>query len=72
MPINNSLKPVKLPSSLGLNEKINTEFIDHLDAIKVTLTNSPSFDDLCDYFRSPNIWKKDNTGWKLRKSLEKI
>ena len=49
MPINNSLKPVKLPSSLGLNEKINTEFIDHLDAIKVTLTNSPSFDDLRDY-----------------------
>ena len=49
MPINNSLEPVKLPASLGLNEKINTEFIDHLDVIKVTLTNSPSFDDLCDY-----------------------
>ena len=49
MPINNNLKPVSLPASLGLNEKINTKFIDHLNAIKVTLTNSPSFDSLCDY-----------------------
>lgn len=49
MPINNSLEPVKLPASLGLDKEINTEFIDHLDAIQVTLTNSPSFDDLCDY-----------------------
>ena len=49
MPINNNLEPVKLPASLGLNEKINTEFVDHLDEIQVTLTNSPSFDDLCDY-----------------------
>jgi len=35
-------------------------------------TQANYFDDLCDYFRSPNIWKKDNTGWKVRKSLEKI
>ena len=29
------------------------------------------FDDLCDSFRSPNIWKKTNNGWSLRKTVDK-
>ena len=49
MPINNKLKQVNLPASLGLNEPINTEFNDHLFSIKVKLVNAPSFDELCDY-----------------------
>ncbi len=27
------------------------------------------FDDHCDFFRSPHIWKKTNEGWKLRNKI---
>ena len=31
--------------------------------------NQDYFDDLCDSFRSPHIWKKTNLGWVPRKSI---
>jgi len=33
--------------------------------------NNEYFDDLCDTFRSSNIWKKTNLGWELRKPVDK-
>ena len=27
------------------------------------------FDNLCDHFRSPHIWKKTNSGWELRNKV---
>tara|TARA_B110000037_G_scaffold217954_1_gene280023 strand:- start:3923 stop:5221 length:1299 start_codon:yes stop_codon:yes gene_type:complete len=31
--------------------------------------NKEYFDDLCDHFRSPHIWKKTNLGWELRSEV---
>ena len=49
MPINNDLPVVKLPTDLGLNEPVNTEFKDHLDSIKVKLVSCPSLEELRNY-----------------------
>jgi thymidylate synthase (FAD) len=49
MPLNNNLEPVKLPTTLGINDSISTSFTDHLDAIKVNLVNSPSIEELRSY-----------------------
>ena len=49
MPINNDLPVVKLPTDLGFNEPIKTEFHDHLDSIKTKLVSSPSLEELRNY-----------------------
>ena len=49
MPINNDLPVVKLPTGLGFNEPIKTEFHDHLDSIKTKLVSSPSLEELRNY-----------------------
>tara|TARA_Y100000592_G_scaffold101160_1_gene186190 strand:+ start:10617 stop:11573 length:957 start_codon:yes stop_codon:yes gene_type:complete len=49
MPINNDLPVVKLPTDLGFNEQIKTEFHDHLDSIKTKLVSSPSLEELRNY-----------------------
>ena len=49
MPINNDLPVVKLPTGLGFNEPIKTEFHDHLDSIKTKLVSSPSIEELRNY-----------------------
>jgi len=49
MPINNDLPVVKLPTDLGFNEPIKTEFHDHLDSIKTKLVSSPSIEELRNY-----------------------
>lgn len=49
MPKNNSLKPVDLPMVKRFGEKPTTKFKNNLDAIKVTLMQAPSMDDLRKY-----------------------
>ena len=49
MPINNDLPVVKLPTGLGFDEPIKTEFHDHLDSIKTKLVSSPSIEELRNY-----------------------
>lgn len=49
MPKNNSLEPVALPMALRFGEKPKTEFKNNLDAIKVTLMQAPTMDDLRKY-----------------------
>ena len=49
MPKNNSLEPVDLPMALRFGEKPKTEFKNNLDAIKVTLMQAPTMDDLRRY-----------------------
>jgi thymidylate synthase (FAD) len=49
MPINNDLPVVKLPTDLGFDEPINTEFYDHLDAIRTKLVSCPSIEELRNY-----------------------
>ena len=49
MPKNNNLEPVDLPMALRFGEKPTTEFKNNLDAIKVTLMQAPSMDDLRKY-----------------------
>ena len=49
MPKNNNLEPVKLPMALRFGEKPTTEFKNNLDAIKVTLMQAPTMDDLREY-----------------------
>ena len=49
MPINNDLPVVKLPTGLGFDEQIKTEFHDHLDSIKTKLVSSPSLEELRNY-----------------------
>ena len=49
MPINNELPVVELPTGLGFNEPIKTEFHDHLDSIKTKLVSSPSIEELRNY-----------------------
>ena len=49
MPINNDLPVVKLPTGLGFDEPIKTEFHDHLDSIKTKLVSSPSLEELRNY-----------------------
>lgn len=49
MPKNNNLEPVTLPMALRFGEKPTTKFKNNLDAIKVTLLQAPSMDDLRKY-----------------------
>ena len=49
MPKNNSLEQVKLPMALRFGEKPTTQFKNNLDAIKVTLMQAPTMDDLRKY-----------------------
>lgn len=49
MPKNNNLEPVKLPMKLRFGEKPVTKFKNNLDAIKVTLMQAPTMDDLRKY-----------------------
>ena len=49
MPMNNELEPVKLPMKVRFGEKPTTQFKNNLDAIKVTLMQAPSMDDLRKY-----------------------
>ena len=49
MPINNDLPVVKLPTGLGFDEPIKTEFHDHLDSIKTKLVSCPSIEELRNY-----------------------
>lgn len=49
MPKNNNLEPVKLPMTLRFGEKPVTKFKNNLDAIKVTLMQAPTMDDLRKY-----------------------
>lgn len=49
MPKNNNLEPVKLPMELKFGVKPATEFKNNLDAIKVTLLQAPTMDDLRKY-----------------------
>ena len=58
MPINNDLPVVKLPTDLGFNEPIKTEFHDHLDSIKTKLVSSPSLEELRNYIPDfcPATW----------------
>ena len=49
MPKNNNLEQVKLPMALRFGEKPTTEFKNNLDAIKVTLMQAPTMDDLREY-----------------------
>lgn len=49
MPKNNNVKAVPLPMVQRWGEKPKTEFKNNLDAIKVTLINAPSMDDLRGY-----------------------
>ena len=49
MPKHNELKPVELPMIKRFGEKPTTEFKNNLDAIKVTLMQAPSMDDLRKY-----------------------
>ena len=49
MPINNDLPVVELPTGLGFNEPIKTEFHDHLDSIKTKLVSCPSIEELRNY-----------------------
>lgn len=49
MPKNNNLEPVKLPMNIRFGEKPTTEFKNNLSAIKVTLMDAPTMDDLRKY-----------------------
>lgn len=49
MPKNNELKQVQLPMKLRFGEKPKTNFKNNLDAIKITLLQAPSMDDLRKY-----------------------
>ena len=49
MPINNELSVVELPTGLGFDEPIKTEFHDHLDSIKTKLVSCPSIEELRNY-----------------------
>lgn len=49
MPKNNDLTPVKLPMEIRFGERPKTNFKNNLDAIKVTLMQAPSMDDLRKY-----------------------
>lgn len=49
MPQNNNLEPVKLPMVVRFNEDPTTDFKNNLDAIKITLMQAPSMDDLRKY-----------------------
>ncbi len=46
MPKNNDLEPVKLPMVKRFGERPTTKFVNNLDAIKVTLIDAPSIEDL--------------------------
>lgn len=49
MPKNNNLEPVKLPMVQRFGEKPITNFKNNLDAIKITLMQAPTMDDLRKY-----------------------
>lgn len=49
MPKNNDLEPVKLPMKLRFGEEPTTTFRDNLAAIKVTLLDAPTVNDLRNY-----------------------
>tara|TARA_B100000686_G_scaffold355395_1_gene474787 strand:+ start:31033 stop:31998 length:966 start_codon:yes stop_codon:yes gene_type:complete len=49
MPKNNDLPVVSLPTSLGVNDPVNTEFEDHLDSIDVKLVSAPPLEELRNY-----------------------
>ena len=49
MPINNELTPVTLPMTLRFNEEPTTCFKNNLDAIKVTLMQAPTMEELRKY-----------------------
>lgn len=49
MPVNNDLEKRDSLVNLKLGEEPRTKFVNSLDAIKVTLMNAPSLDDLKDY-----------------------
>jgi thymidylate synthase (FAD) len=49
MPRNNDLKPVELPMVKRFGEKPTTKFKNNLDAIKVTLMQAPTMEDLRKY-----------------------
>lgn len=46
MPKNNNLTPATLPMPLRFNEKPQTEFVNNLDAMEITLLNYPTVDQL--------------------------
>ena len=37
--------------------------------IKSPIFTEDYFNELCDKFRSPHIWKYENNGWKLRNPI---
>lgn len=49
MPKNNNLEPVQLPMVQRFGERPKTEFKNNLDAIKITLMQAPTMDDLRKY-----------------------
>ena len=80
MPKNNELEVVQLPTSLGINDGVNTDFVDHLDSIKVKLVSCPPIEELRNYipdfctatwaedpFHSGDIsdYEKDKMIWML-------
>ena len=80
MPKNNELEIVQLPTSLGINDAVNTDFIDHLESIKVKLVSCPPIEELRNYipdfctatwaedpFHSNNLsdYEKDKMIWML-------
>lgn len=51
---------------LSMNKKNEDRFSKYFENLAF---NKEYFDDLCDHFRSPHIWKKTNSGWELRNKV---
>lgn len=49
MPLNNQLKPKKFPMPICFGEKPETEFVNNLENIKVTLVQAPSMEEVKKY-----------------------
>ncbi|MEK9657129.1 MAG: N-acetyl sugar amidotransferase [bacterium] len=48
-----------------LPQRYFNEFLEYISM------NTEEFHDLCDTFRSPHLWKKESSGWKLRHTVNK-